>query len=171
MKKFAELDVVQNLTWRQVITYSTLTLTTLIAATWTIATRVADSKAEYVNMRYAEIETLQNQLVELQKENEQYRKLDSKNKNVAQSASESEIKELVESESYFDPKSGLFVSISELSNSGYAYFSLNFPDGSREYVNGAKTGYGKTFEHKGKKYQFVLAGVKDKKAKITVREL
>lgn len=171
MKKFAELEAVQNLTWRQVITYSTLTLTTLIAATWTIATRIADSKAEYANMRYAEIETLQNQLVELQKENVQYRKLHSKNKNITQLDSESEIKELMESESYVDPKSGLFVSISELSNSGSVYFSLNFPDGSRKYINGAKAGYGTTFENKGKKYQFVIAGVKNKKAKITVREL
>ncbi|MGQ0285634.1 hypothetical protein ACT2CV_00290 [Pasteurellaceae bacterium 22721_9_1] len=175
MKKFAELEFIQNLSWKQVLTYSAISITTLIGATWTLATRTSDSKADYVNMRYAEISALETQVKALQLENSQLKsKLGIKESANSKESKfvENEIKELKKREPVIDDFLGV-IYLLEYPYNNYGYFTFTFENGESVSKN---IDIGKSYKFSAKNnktYQFIVISTDTEKdiVKYMIKEI
>lgn len=169
MKKFAELDFVQNLGWTKLISVSLTVIAAYTSAIWGLSTWTAGNKADYVNMRYNELSALEEKLKTLESENIQLRQLLGKDASQVSQNSNMNIKE---NETNIDPITGVVISSRNFSNDGSRlYMTFTFPDGSssRESVG---TGDSYTYEFDNKKYQIIFTQVKDKSpAKYMIRQI
>lgn len=173
MKKFAELDFVQNLGWTKLISVSLTVIAAYTSAIWGLSTWTAGNKADYVNMRYNELSALEEKLKTLESENIQLRQLLGKDTSQVSQNSNMNIKEIKENETNVDPITGLIISAQEFSPYGDNAINIKatFPNGDTKehYI---RTGDSYTYEFDNKKYQIIFTEVKDKSpAKYMIRQI
>lgn len=149
--------------------------TTIISATWVVATRVSDSKADYVNMRYDEIRNLQEQFSQLQAENEKLRaklKMEPVKHSLDLSSPLMALKEFdKEGITFIEPISNIMITTLNINQSNNSvYLQFNFPDGDI-YRQTFYVGSNYIFKINEKKYQIFTTEFADKKMKYFVREL
>ena len=162
MKKFAELDFVQNLGWTKLISVSLTVIAAYTSAIWGLSTWTAGNKADYVNMRYNELSVLEEKLKTLESENIQLRQLLGKDASQVSQNSNMNIKEIKENETNIDHITGLIISTQNFSpNHDAISIKTTFPNGDTNdrYV---RTGDSYTYEFDNKKYQIIFTQVKDK---------
>lgn len=172
MKKFAELEFVQNLTWKKIgaIIAGFLSFMAIYTSViWTVGTRSADSRADYVNMRYNELTTLEEKLKALEEENQAFRA--QLGKETSETVSNMGLgKELKAGATDIDTKTNLIVSVRDVYDDR-AYVALTFPDGS-DYSANMYIGQSRSFETKSKKYQVIFTEITPKKSiKYMIREI
>lgn len=165
---------VQKLSLPKILAYATVFTTTVISATWIVATRIADSKADYVNMRYDEIRNAQEQLSQLQEENEKLRaKLNVEPaKSSPKSTTQMEVKEFDKvGITFIEPMSNVMITVLGIST---AYkdvdLQFTFPNGGIDKQT-FRVGSSYVFEMNGKKYQLFATEFSENKMKYFVREL
>lgn len=172
MKKFAELDFVQNLGWTKLISVSLTVIAAYTSAIWGLSTWTAGNKADYVNMRYNELSALEEKLKTLESENIQLRQLLGKDVSQVSQNSNMNIKEIKENETNIDHITGLIISTQNFSPDRNAIsIKMTFPNGDTKdrYVS---TGDSYTYEFDNKKYQIIFTQVKDKSpAKYMIRQI
>lgn len=162
MTKIADLEFVQNLTWSKVIGYSAIIATTLVSMTWTISTRVIDSRLVSIEKEnetlIAQNESLKNQLAKV-----------SNNTVANANKTESVTPEKQEANDEFEGEAAINTSIriKELdfifSASGIytetVYFVFTTPNGEVAADKPLKIGNSFEFEYSSKKYKFILMGI------------
>ena len=172
MKKFAELDFVQNLGWTKLISVSVTVIAAYTSAIWGLSTWTAGNKADYVNMRYNELSALEEKLKMLESENIQFRQQLGKDTSQISLNSNMNIKEIKVNETNIDPITGVVISSRNFSNDGSRLdMTFTFPDGSssRDSVG---TGDSYSYKFDSKKYQIIFTQVKDKSpAKYMIRQI
>ncbi len=161
MTKIADLEFVQNLTWSKVIGYSAIIATTLVSMTWTVSTRVIDSRLVSIEKEnetlIAQNESLKNQLAKV-----------SNNTVTNANKTESVTPEKQEANDEFEGDATInsSIRIKELDfifSVAYitiddAYFNFTIPNGETKTRTQLKIGHSFEFEYKMQKYKFILMG-------------
>lgn len=159
MKTFAELDFIKNLSWAKLLTSIVGIITVYTSVIWVLATRATDSRADYVNMRYSEITTLEDKLKTLESENLELKQQLGKSPNLENESSSDIAAHTVKSGYSATHKSGVMVSIKEVYHSS-ANGTLTFPNGTTENRSNLSVGSTFPFENKNKKYLVVFSEFK-----------
>lgn len=171
MKKFAELEFVQNLGWAKLISVSITIITAYTSAIWGFSTWAAGNKADYVNMRYNELSELEDKIKVLESENIQLRQQLGKDITTISPNSNTGIKEIKTGESDIDPITGLIVSVKSVSSrNNSADIALTLPDG-KSIDRSFGTGDVSSFVFNNKNYQIIFTNIqKDSPVKYIIRQ-
>ncbi|WGE51479.1 hypothetical protein NYR68_03595 [Actinobacillus equuli subsp. haemolyticus] len=175
MKQFAELDFIKNLSWTKLFTSVFGFMAVYTSVIWALATRATDNRADYVNMRYAEIDKLEQQISVLQAENKKLNdKLpDSEKSELSKSVKtslEPQYKEFTtENVTVVDQLSGTMITVRVLGSSS-VLLNFTFPNGET-YHDYFSAGDSHSFVVNNKKYQLLVTEYNDKKAKYIIREI
>ncbi|QIW16317.1 hypothetical protein A4G20_08210 [Pasteurellaceae bacterium RH1A] len=173
MKKFAELEIIQTLSWAKLFSVLLGFLTIYTSILWAISTRVSDNRADYVNMRYHELQSLENKIKELEEQNQALREqLPNENGEATTKISNSsEQPEIAQGGTFIDPKTNLIVSVSYV-RSGYIVAVVTLPNGEQISKN-ISLGQDIKFENGNKKYQMIITSTDPKEGitKLLIREI